>query len=77
MYLKCSSLLGLCILDSKLHVNVFVLTLGRLWEVVAGALKATRIGKKSVVCDDGFRTPKVELLLGTDGWVTQNDNGIK
>ena len=59
------------------YLELFLSTGGCLWETVAKALKANRIGKKSVISDDGFRTPKVELLYGTEGWVTHVDNGIK
>ncbi|XP_013389560.1 tRNA wybutosine-synthesizing protein 2 homolog [Lingula anatina] len=49
----------------------------QLWETVARILGAKRLAKKSVISQDGFRTPQVELLLGKDGWVTHIDNQIK
>lgn len=48
-----------------------------LWKVVAESLGVTRVAKKSTINNDGFRTPKVSLLLGDNGWVTHIDNGIK
>lgn len=48
-----------------------------LWKVVTKSLGATRLAKKSTINNDGFRTPKVSLLLGDSGWVTHTDNGIK
>ncbi|KAL9978978.1 hypothetical protein ACROYT_G016567 [Oculina patagonica] len=48
-----------------------------LWQVVAKSLGAARLAKKSTINNDGFRTPKVSLLLGDNGWVTHTDNGIK
>jgi len=48
-----------------------------LWKVVAQSLGVTRLAKKSTINNDGFRTPKVSLLLGDNGWVTHIDNGIK
>lgn len=48
-----------------------------LWKVVAESLGVTRLAKKSAINNDGFRTPKVSLLLGDNGWVTHIDNGIK
>lgn len=48
-----------------------------LWQVVAKSLGAARLAKKSTINNDGFRTPKVSLLLGNNGWVTHTDNGIK
>ena len=48
-----------------------------LWKVVAESLGVTRLAKKSTISNDGFRTPKVSLLLGNNGWVTHIDNGIK
>lgn len=48
-----------------------------LWKVVAKSLGVARLAKKSTINNDGFRTPKVSLLLGDNGWVTHIDNGIK
>lgn len=48
-----------------------------LWQVVTKSLGAARLAKKSTINNDGFRTPKVSLLLGDNGWVTHTDNGIK
>ena len=48
-----------------------------LWKVVAESLGVTKLAKKSTINNDGFRTPKVSLLLGDSGWVTHVDNGIK
>ncbi|PFX16865.1 tRNA wybutosine-synthesizing protein 2 homolog [Stylophora pistillata] len=50
---------------------------GELWRIVAKSLGVTRLAKKSTINNDGFRTPKVTLLLGEDEWVTHTDNGIK
>ena len=48
-----------------------------LWRTVAEVLRCERVARKSVVKNDGFRTPQVEMLLGEDGWVTHIDNGIR
>ena len=48
-----------------------------LWKVVAETLSVTRLAKKSTIKDDGFRTPKLSLLYGDNGWVMHIDNGIK
>lgn len=48
-----------------------------LWQVAAKSLGAVRLAKKSTINNDGFRTPKVSLLLGDNGWVSHIDNGIK
>ena len=48
-----------------------------LWKVVAESLGVTRLAKKSTINNNGFRTPKVSLLLGDNGWVTHIDNGVK
>ena len=56
---------------------VFVSIGLELWMAVAEILGAKRIGRKSVVNSDGFRTPQVELLLGEDGWVQHTDNSIR
>nr|XP_056714964.1 tRNA wybutosine-synthesizing protein 2 homolog [Euleptes europaea] len=47
-----------------------------LWQTVAGALGAKRLGRHGRVQSDSFRSPTVTLLLGEDGWVEQVDNGI-
>ncbi|XP_072361368.1 tRNA wybutosine-synthesizing protein 2 homolog [Scyliorhinus torazame] len=48
-----------------------------VWLVVANALGVKRIAKAGRVSADGFRTPKVTLLLGNDAWVHHIDNGIR
>ncbi|XP_078067756.1 tRNA wybutosine-synthesizing protein 2 homolog [Mustelus asterias] len=48
-----------------------------VWMVVANALRVKRIAKAGRVSADGFRTPKVTLLLGDDAWVHHIDNGIR
>ena len=48
-----------------------------LWQVVAETLGVTRLARKSTITSDGFRTPRVCLLYGDNGWVTHVDNGIK
>ncbi|XP_072126675.1 tRNA wybutosine-synthesizing protein 2 homolog isoform X1 [Mobula birostris] len=48
-----------------------------LWQVVANALGVRRIAKTGRISADGFRTPKVTLLLGDNAWVHHVDNGIR
>ena len=48
-----------------------------LWQCVAKSLGCSRIAQKFTVAQDGFRSPQVALLLGSDGWVEQVDNGIR
>ncbi|XP_041367143.1 tRNA wybutosine-synthesizing protein 2 homolog isoform X2 [Gigantopelta aegis] len=47
------------------------------WQCVAKSLDCSRLAKKFTVSKDGFRTPQVNLLLGSDGWLEQVDNGIR
>jgi len=47
-----------------------------LWEIVACALGVKRLGRKSAIVDNNYRSPNVCLLLGKSGWVTHIDNGI-
>lgn len=49
----------------------------KLWDVVADALKVTRVARKHKIKNDDFRSPNVELLKGSDGWVIHIDNKIK
>ncbi len=44
---------------------------------MAAVLRCERLAMKSVIQNDAHRTPRVQLLLGQDSWVTQMDNGIK
>uniref|UniRef100_UPI00398E8DDC tRNA wybutosine-synthesizing protein 2 homolog isoform X2 n=1 Tax=Pristiophorus japonicus TaxID=55135 RepID=UPI00398E8DDC len=48
-----------------------------VWQAVADALGVKRIAKTGRVSADGFRTPRVTLLLGDDAWVHHIDNGIR
>uniref|UniRef100_A0A8D0GLJ8 tRNA wybutosine-synthesizing protein 2 homolog n=1 Tax=Sphenodon punctatus TaxID=8508 RepID=A0A8D0GLJ8_SPHPU len=48
-----------------------------LWETVACALGAQRLGKRGCISPDGMRSPKVTLLLGQDSWVEHVDNGVR
>ncbi|XP_067903754.1 tRNA wybutosine-synthesizing protein 2 homolog [Heterodontus francisci] len=48
-----------------------------VWQVVSNALGVKRIAKTGRVSANGFRTPKVTLLLGDDAWVHHIDNGIR
>lgn len=43
---------------------------------MAVILKAKRLAKKSIITDDKFRSPNVEMLLGNDVWATRKENGI-
>lgn len=48
-----------------------------VWHVVANAVGVRRIAKAGRISADGFRTPRVTLLLGDDAWVHHVDNGIR
>ena len=63
--------------DNSFTLDEWELFREELWQVVAKSLGAARLAKKSTINNDGFRTPKVSLLLGDNGWVTHTDNGIK
>uniref|UniRef100_UPI00358E2EA6 tRNA wybutosine-synthesizing protein 2 homolog n=1 Tax=Myxine glutinosa TaxID=7769 RepID=UPI00358E2EA6 len=47
-----------------------------LWTAVTKALGVRRLAKQGRVQPDGFRTPTVTLLLGSDGLVERRENGI-
>ena len=38
--------------------------------------KVARVARKRAVINDGFRSPKTDLLLGTNTWVCRKENGI-
>ncbi|XP_061643115.1 tRNA wybutosine-synthesizing protein 2 homolog [Phyllopteryx taeniolatus] len=48
----------------------------RLWRAVAKGLGAKRLAKMSRISSDGFRSPRVTVLLGERSWVKHVDNGI-
>ncbi|KAK6642263.1 hypothetical protein RUM44_013986 [Polyplax serrata] len=48
----------------------------QFWHNVANILKCKRIGIKSKIKSDGFRTPNVTIVLGDDPWIMHKDNEI-
>ena len=63
--------------QNKKKNSVIYLAGDRLWLTVCKSLQCQRLARKSVVSQDGFRSPQVTLLYGEDGWVEQVDNGIR
>lgn len=48
-----------------------------LWTNVCAMLNGNRVGLKSRISSDGFRTPNVQLVWGESSWVDCVDNGIR
>ena len=48
-----------------------------LWYSIAESLKCTKIALSQRIAPDGFRTPRVRIVLGENGWVEHCDNGVK
>jgi hypothetical protein len=48
-----------------------------LWTNVCAVLNGNRVGLKSRISSDGFRTPNVQLVWGELNWVDCVDNGIR
>ena len=48
-----------------------------LWQNVAQALSANRLGRQHAVASDMFRTSQTELLYGDNGWVEFLDHGVR
>lgn len=48
-----------------------------LWDAVAKGLGAKRLAIMSRISCDGFRSPRVTMLLGEHSWVKHVDNGIR
>ena len=53
----------------------------QIWPKIAKILKVDNLAKKSIISDDDFRSPKVEILLNTtqnssEIWATRKENGI-
>ena len=47
------------------------------WYQLAKTLKVERLAKKSIITNDDFRSPNVEMLLGENVWVTRKENNIQ
>ncbi|XP_054706976.1 tRNA wybutosine-synthesizing protein 2 homolog [Uloborus diversus] len=63
--------------SSSFRKDVWLQFGDKLWDIVAEALNANRVARKSTIQNDDFRSPRVELLKGEDSWVTHIDNKIK
>lgn len=50
--------------------------LSMFWSVVSRSLGCKRLALGHKIVSDGFRSSKVRLVLGDDGWVDHVDNGI-
>lgn len=48
----------------------------RFWSGVAQKLGVNRVALMSTINNDDYRTPRVQMKYGTDGWVEHVDNGI-
>lgn len=48
-----------------------------MWPIVANSLKVKRLAQESRIKSDDYRSPNVNLLVGSDSWVTTVNNGIK
>ena len=49
-----------------------------LWRTVAGAVGCARLAqKRAAVSANEFRSPNINLLLGSDAYVQHTDNGIR
>lgn len=51
--------------------------LQHLWDAVAKGLGAKRLAIMSRISCDGFRSPRVTMLLGEHSWAKHVDNGIR
>ncbi|KAJ1700928.1 hypothetical protein LUZ63_000707 [Rhynchospora breviuscula] len=47
-----------------------------LWPIVANSLGTQRLARQGSVMPTGTRDSGLELLVGSDGWVTHHENGI-
>ena len=46
------------------------------WTDLGVLLKAQRLAQKSIISDDEFRSPQIQMLLGQNTWATKKENGI-
>lgn len=47
-----------------------------LWPIVAKSLSAQRLARQGRILPTGTRDSSLEILVGDDGWVTHQENGI-
>ena len=47
------------------------------WSQLAEILKVKRLAKKSIITNDDFRSPNVEMLFGENVWATRKENNIQ
>lgn len=45
-------------------------------DVICQVFKVQRVARKKKVVNDDFRSPKTDMLLGSDPWVGRKENGI-
>jgi len=50
--------------------------LPKILEAVCSIFKVHRVARKHLVINDKFRSPRTDLLLGSDPWVSRKENGI-
>ena len=46
------------------------------WTSLIRLLQVQRLAKKSVISNDDFRSPQIQMLLGQNTWATKKENGI-
>lgn len=63
--------------DLLKHLFYQTMAIGEeVWHAVAEALSVTRVGRQGTVCDNGYRSAQVSILLGVNGCVRHIENGI-
>lgn len=67
----------LLILPHTTYTHPVLLQLGeKLWDIVCSVYKVSRIARKSTIQADGFRSPSVSMLRGTDTIAVRKENKI-
>lgn len=51
-------------------------SLPKILQAICILFKVQRVAKKHLVINDKFRSPKTDLILGSDPWVSRKENGI-
>ena len=60
-----------------MKIITFHVTGCELWQKVCASLQCRRLARKTVISQNGFRSPQVTMLYGKEAWVEHVDNGIK
>eukprot|EP00795_Rhopilema_esculentum_P012873 gene12873-3622_t len=60
-----------------LQLAIWDKVIPELWCIFCKVLKIKRIAKHCIISDNEFRSSKIQMLYGEDGWITRKENSIQ